>query len=205
MHPFMPFVTEELWQRLPRRANDTNPTIVKARYPQFVAEFDNSAAERDYDLVFSAIKTVRSLASEYNIKDKMEVFIHAKDSETYETFAGQTDSIKALVKGAEKISTVKEGSQVPDGCAAGVLGEQAVVYLLVKGRVNVDEEVAKTQKKAAKVAEARKRLEASRAKKDYQTKVKPEVQAQDEKKLKEYLEEEKTLEDLVKKFEGLRA
>ena len=36
MHPFMPFITEELYQRLPRRPNDTIPTIMKAAYPQQV-------------------------------------------------------------------------------------------------------------------------------------------------------------------------
>ena len=34
LHPFMPFLTEELWQRLPRREGETSPTIMKAKYPQ---------------------------------------------------------------------------------------------------------------------------------------------------------------------------
>ena len=33
LHPFMPFVTEELWQRLPRRADDPTPSIMLASYP----------------------------------------------------------------------------------------------------------------------------------------------------------------------------
>ena len=33
LHPFMPFVTEELWQRLPRRPNDATPSIMVSRYP----------------------------------------------------------------------------------------------------------------------------------------------------------------------------
>ena len=36
LHPFMPFVTEELWQRLPRRPNDATPSIMLAQYPVFV-------------------------------------------------------------------------------------------------------------------------------------------------------------------------
>ena len=38
LHPFMPFVTEELWQRLPRIPNDTTPSIMVSRYPVFVSE-----------------------------------------------------------------------------------------------------------------------------------------------------------------------
>lgn len=37
LHPFMPFVTEELWQRLPRRPNDSTPSIMLAAYPVFVS------------------------------------------------------------------------------------------------------------------------------------------------------------------------
>ena len=45
IHPFMPFLTEELWQRLPRRPDDTYPSLVLATYPQHKAELDNSATE----------------------------------------------------------------------------------------------------------------------------------------------------------------
>jgi len=37
LHPLMPFVTEELWQRLPRIPNDTTPSIMVSRYPVFVS------------------------------------------------------------------------------------------------------------------------------------------------------------------------
>lgn len=38
LHPFMPFVTEELWQRLARRPNDPTPSIMISRYPTFVSK-----------------------------------------------------------------------------------------------------------------------------------------------------------------------
>lgn len=40
LHPFMPFVTEELWQRLPRIPNDRTPSIMVSRYPVFVSARD---------------------------------------------------------------------------------------------------------------------------------------------------------------------
>lgn len=70
MHPFMPFVTEELWQRLPRRLEDTNPTIIKAAYPRYVEELDNPKAEEAYDLAFSVTKIIRSMQAEYGVKDQ---------------------------------------------------------------------------------------------------------------------------------------
>ena len=93
LHPFMPFVTEELWQRLPRRPNDPTPSIMLAKYPVSVRRwplnnafahlltpslgetqdkaFEFAQAERDFDLVFSAVKSARALAASYNIQQNL--------------------------------------------------------------------------------------------------------------------------------------
>src|SRR5258706_14662521 len=84
LHPFMPFVTEELWQRLPRRPNDSTPSIMVSSYPLHVRRRDipgvffsrvpqdetfvDEKAEPDFNLVFQAIKAVRSLAAQYNLQ-----------------------------------------------------------------------------------------------------------------------------------------
>jgi valyl-tRNA synthetase len=70
IHPFMPFITEELWQRLPRRPGDSNPTICKAAYPTYDPEMDNPTAEAAYELVLGVSKGIRSLMAEYSLKDE---------------------------------------------------------------------------------------------------------------------------------------
>lgn len=69
IHPFMPFLTEELWQRLPRRPEDHTPSIVKAKYPQYDASLDDPESEAAYELVLAVSKGIRSLLAEYSIKD----------------------------------------------------------------------------------------------------------------------------------------
>lgn len=80
LHPFMPYLTEELWQRLPRRPDDPTETIVLAAFPLPVRAFlwpseqlcschtqettrRNDAASRDFDRLFSSIKALRSIAA----------------------------------------------------------------------------------------------------------------------------------------------
>jgi len=70
IHPFMPFVTEELWQRLPRRPDDKCPSITKATYPRLNPDLEDAEAEKAYDMVLSSTKAVRSLMAEYNIREK---------------------------------------------------------------------------------------------------------------------------------------
>jgi len=70
IHPFMPFLTEEMWQRLPRRPNDSTPSIVKAQYPMYDLNLDDVASEEAYELLLAISKGVRSLMADYSIKDE---------------------------------------------------------------------------------------------------------------------------------------
>lgn len=70
IHPFMPFLTEELWQRLPRRPGDTTPSIMKALYPQYNAELDDAASDVAYELIVGCAKGIRSLLAEHSKKNE---------------------------------------------------------------------------------------------------------------------------------------
>lgn len=68
LHPFMPFLSEELWQRLPRRQGDTTPSIVIARYPEYEEDLNDPLAASQYELLIACSKGIRSLMAEYAIK-----------------------------------------------------------------------------------------------------------------------------------------
>ncbi|KAJ5551481.1 valyl-tRNA synthetase-like protein [Penicillium sp. DV-2018c] len=70
IHPFMPFLTEELWQRLPRRPGDATPSIMVASYPEYNPNHDDPASEAAYELVLDCSKAIRSLMAEYSIREK---------------------------------------------------------------------------------------------------------------------------------------
>jgi valyl-tRNA synthetase len=75
LHPFMPFVTEELYQRLPRRPNDTIPSIMISSYPAAVSEWDQPTAANDFEFVNHVVHAARSLATEYNIKGSTSILL----------------------------------------------------------------------------------------------------------------------------------
>jgi valyl-tRNA synthetase len=73
LHPLMPFVTEELWQRLPRRPGETSPTIMLCAFPiEATAPPADAAATADVQLAFAAINAVRSLRGAYQITSKVQ-------------------------------------------------------------------------------------------------------------------------------------
>jgi valyl-tRNA synthetase len=63
----MPFVTEELWQRLNRRSGDVCTSITKAKFPVEDKTYSNEEADKEFDIVFAIIKATRSLMVEYSI------------------------------------------------------------------------------------------------------------------------------------------
>jgi valyl-tRNA synthetase len=66
---YMPFLTEELWQRLPRRPGDITPSITIAQFPEYDQTLDDPKAEEAYGIVLGASKGIRSLVSEYKVPD----------------------------------------------------------------------------------------------------------------------------------------
>ncbi|KZT01902.1 uncharacterized protein LAESUDRAFT_763338 [Laetiporus sulphureus 93-53] len=147
LHPFMPFVTEELWQRLPRRPNDSTPSIMVAKFPTFDEALVFQNAEREFDLVFAAIKTGRSLAASYNLQTDIQLFVRAQSGNEAALFESQVPTMTALTKNCKFVKVVRELEDVPAGCGSAVISPTVVMHILVRGQVDIDVEIMKCNKK----------------------------------------------------------
>jgi valyl-tRNA synthetase len=89
LHPLMPFITEELYQRLPKReSNIAIPSIVVDRYPTVKQSpwKREEQLEKDVQFVLSIVHKVRSLRSEYNLtKQKVDLFIKGENAQLIDT------------------------------------------------------------------------------------------------------------------------
>jgi valyl-tRNA synthetase len=154
LSPFMPFLTEELWQRLPRRPSDDTSSITIAEYPEYEESFHDPKSEVAYELVLGCSKGFRSLLSEYAVKDNGLAYIVPLNQMSHDTASAQLSAIKSLSgKTPIDISILAVGNATPTGCAVFPVSAEANVYLEVKDRIqDAGKEVAKIQ---AKLAEAR--------------------------------------------------
>jgi valyl-tRNA synthetase len=128
LHPFSPFVTEELYQRLGRRPGDVIPSIVKAKYPINEPTFVNEAAAKQFDIVFEATKSIRSLAVQLNKKKEGVAFVHAGNNELHELLTAESPSILALARGIKNL-TVSVKGDAPAGTEAAEVNADITVYL----------------------------------------------------------------------------
>ncbi|KAJ2768924.1 valine--tRNA ligase [Coemansia nantahalensis] len=152
LHPFMPFVTEELWQRLPRRANETCPSICIAAYPEPRSDYDDSRAEADFELVTKIAGAGRSLAAAYKVLSKSTFYVTNTSDASYAFTASQVDGIATMISGCQSITALKPGEAAPAGCAASAVTDEAAVHLLVRGNPGIDQEIGKIEKKIARIA-----------------------------------------------------
>lgn len=170
IHPFMPFITEEMWQRLPKRATETAETIVYASYPVYRAEFSDPAAVSAYDLVLNITKGARSLLSQYNINKNAKIYIETANPEYLKIAQGQQEAIDSLIKAVSEVHVVSSASDVPTGCVVESAAPGCNVHLMVKGAVDIDSEIKKVTRKLNKAQGTVKNLNKVMSAKDYQSK-----------------------------------
>jgi valyl-tRNA synthetase len=201
----MPFLTEELWQRLPRRPEDKTPSIVVASYPQYDSSLDDPKSEAAYELVLGCSKGIRSLLAEYAIKEQGRAFVQALDDISYKTASAQIAAITSLSgKGAlDELDVLKPTDAKPAGCAVFPVSSNAAVYVYVKGRIDIDAEIEKAstrRDKASSTVEKQKsiveKVESSAASRA--------AVAQEKEKLKDAEAEVKALQEAIEQFRMLK-
>ncbi len=192
LHPFMPFVTEDLYQRLPRRPNDKVPSIMKAEYPKEVAAWDNEQACLDFEFVNRIVHASRSLLSDYSIRANAvcksienNFVVYVQSPEKTALLKAQSKTITALVRGAKELNVLEATDAAPEGCSLYAF-DQTKLFLVVRGMVNIDDEIQKLEKKRSKLTELSQAIIARQSAESYAINVKEEVKANDNNKLNGY-------------------
>ncbi|MBQ2602786.1 MAG: valine--tRNA ligase [Oscillospiraceae bacterium] len=83
LHPFMPFITEEIYQAIPH----TGEALIIEKYPEYIKELDFSREETEFEIVIDAISAIRSRRSEMNVppSKKAKVFVSTEHTEIFES------------------------------------------------------------------------------------------------------------------------
>ncbi len=82
LHPFMPFITEEIWQSIPHEGE----SLMVAKWPQFDEALNFAAEEREFERIMTAIRAIRNRRAEMNVppSKKAKVYVETPFSETFE-------------------------------------------------------------------------------------------------------------------------
>ncbi|KIW97557.1 valine-tRNA ligase [Cladophialophora bantiana CBS 173.52] len=206
MHPIMPFLTEHLWQKLPRRKGDTTESIMIAKYPEFTEKLDAPQEAQKYEFIMDIASGIRSLLSQYGFKEPGDVIIQTYSDSAFKTVSDEKTSIKSLggkYAGEIEVLPPAPNSLPPAGCAVQSINADAAVYLKIAGRIDVAEELKKRQKS---IEDAKARVEKSKKIMSGAgwEKANKDTKKKEEEKLQDAESEVKRLEEAIKDLERLK-
>ncbi len=165
LHPFMPYLTEELWQKLPITSNKLhNPaysnadmTIMLADFPKGDASAIDEAVENEMNAVIEVIKKVRNIRAEMNISTAIKFTVHiAADEAMQQVLKANEAQILKLAK-AEKLVIAAE-LDVPRASAKAVTSDARLAVPL-EGLIDFEKERERLQTQIAKLTEEKTRLD----------------------------------------------
>ena len=120
LHPFMPFLTEEIWQSLPHEGD----TIMLAPYPEYTDALDFSAEETEFERIMTAVRAIRARRSEMNVPPSKKSAVHF-DTPFEETFRSGIVYIQRLASATE----VTVGGDFDTEGAVNIVTADAQIYL----------------------------------------------------------------------------
>lgn len=147
LHPFMPFITEEIWGSL---RDDRKTDLIIADWPAWDIALINDQASTELNWVIQLISDIRTARAEMNVPAgaKLEMLVQGAASDTQKALAEQGDVIKRLAR-LENINL--HDSDAPKGAVQVVVGE-ATYFLPLSGVIDIAAEKARLQKNLDKLA-----------------------------------------------------
>ena len=141
LHPFMPFITEEIWQHLPHEGE----SIMIAPWPHMAGDLLDDAAEKQMTALMDVIKAIRNMRAEVGAAPghKAPALVLA-DPELVDVFKNNSDYVCRL--GTVDVLTVGGAEDAAPENALTAVVTGAKVYLPLKGLIDVEKELARLQK-----------------------------------------------------------
>ncbi|KAK8803838.1 hypothetical protein WA158_001532 [Blastocystis sp. Blastoise] len=211
LHPIMPFITEELWQRLPGRGTLNDPaTIMLASYPQEVPAWNNSVLEEKYNVLDTLVHEVRSLRADYNLlrKDRPPFYLATSDKDVLATLQDISEDFSCLALAGSVECVYEDGEQkkeYPHSCALKTINNKLAVYVNLKGYIDFENEKKRlNDKKTAlqtQIEDVQKKMNVE----DYETKVPEGIRNRNTEKFNNLTEEMTKLDEAIKKYEEMSA
>ena len=138
VHPFMPFITEEIWQLLDTRKPGASISI--SEFPKYEDNMVDENAESEFNFVHDVLTAIRNIRGELNVPPSKPINVFLKSDAV--TFA-QEKYIKSLVKIDEL--TVDKNLNKPKACASAVV-KDCEIFVPLEGLIDIDKERERIEK-----------------------------------------------------------
>ncbi|CAN7096473.1 unnamed protein product [Brassica rapa subsp. narinosa] len=193
LHPLMPFVTEELWQRLPSPKNtERKASIMICDYPSAIENWTNEKVETEMETVLASVKCLRALRAGLMEKQKNErlpAFAVCENNVTSEIVKSHELEIRTLANLSSLEVLLKGEHAAPPGSAVETVNENLKVYLKVNRAINTEAEQEKIRNKIDELQKQKEKLQKVMSASGYEEKVPANIKEDNATKLAKILQE----------------
>ena len=180
LHPFMPFITEEIWQKL----QTGEETIMLSDFPKEEKEFINIDTEKEFDYLKEIISAIRNIRGEANVSPakKIEVIFKTVDENAKNILQNNAKILDKLAN----VEKYKFDAQIPK-LVGFRLVDTTEIYVPLADLIDLDKEIEKLEKSIEKVQKDLDRTLNKLSNENFVKRAKPEA-VEKEKRIKEELE-----------------
>lgn len=201
LHPYMPYITEEIYSFLPERED----LIIVAEYPVYKEENDYSYEEKAITKLIDAITSIRAQKVELNVpaKNKSKLFIYSDSDETKKIFEQLSKNLISLANLSE-VEILDDDKDLEN--VATIIKEDYKLYLSLEGLIDYEKELQRIKDEVKKIESELKRAEGKLSNEKFTSKAPKELVQQEVDKKEKYsqmlLEMNKSIEDIEKKLKS---
>jgi valyl-tRNA synthetase len=197
LHPFMPFITEELWQKLPKKAQEKSRHIMATAWPEADPSWDDKEASKQMQVLQEMVTKIRAIRSEMGIPPTQPIDVVAKSSErnTEKLLSDQKIILKCLNSRVQTLKIDPHAARPKASAAAVVPG--ANLYVPLEGLINFEKERARLEKELAGVKQELERIGKKLNNQDFITHAPPEEVAKAKARLQDAKERAHRLEENI--------
>ncbi len=197
LHPYMPFVTEEIFTTI----QDEEESIMVSSWPVYSDEYSFAKEEKEIETVKEAVRAIRNVRTGMNVAPsrKAEVFVVSDDAAVRDTFASCEVYFKPLAY-ASDVKILSEKTGIPDDAVSCVI-PGATLYMPFDELVDIKAEIERLSKEEARLQGEIKRSNGMLSNEKFLSKA-PESKVNEEKeKLKKY---ENMLKDVTERLSAIK-
>ncbi|MBE9917983.1 valine--tRNA ligase [Paenibacillus donghaensis] len=197
IHPFMPFISEEIWQHLPHQGE----TITLAAWPTYDPALENADAAREMSLLMDMIRAVRNIRAEVNVpmSKKVELMLSAGDDQVLQIVNRNEIYVQRFCNTSSFVAGV--ALEAPDKAMTAVV-TGAELYLPLAGLIDIDQEIARLEKELAHLTSEVERVEKKLGNQGFVSKAPAKVIEEEKAKMADYSEKRSKVIARIEELKG---
>lgn len=198
LHPFMPYITEEIYSIMPNKKD----MLINETWPKYESSYEFRNEEEKIDIMINAIKSIRNARAELNIapSKKAELIFSSKDKNSIDTLKELTEHFKTL-GGASSVKFLEEDLD-ENIDAISIVQNKFKIFIPLADLVDYSKELERLEKEAEKLKSEIKRASGKLSNEKFTSKAPEKVVQEERDKLVKY---EGMLEEVNSSIEGIKA